>query len=67
MKALNNLVSAGGFLIGIEALLIGQRFGLNPDPDFVETHPGGGAVGLKLTHYRQLRPLIQKLTAPIRA
>ncbi len=30
MKALNNLVSAGGFLIGIEALLIGQRFGLNP-------------------------------------
>jgi 3-hydroxyisobutyrate dehydrogenase len=31
MKALNNLVSAGGFLIGIEALLIGQRFGLDPD------------------------------------
>jgi len=29
MKALNNLVSAGGFLIGIEALLIGKRFGLN--------------------------------------
>jgi len=30
MKALNNLVSAGGFLIGIEALLIGKRFGLDP-------------------------------------
>lgn len=30
MKALNNLVSAGGFLIGIEALLAGQRFGLDP-------------------------------------
>lgn len=29
MKALNNLVSAGGFLIGIEALLIGQKFGLD--------------------------------------
>ena len=29
MKALNNLVSAGGFLMGIEALLIGQRFGLD--------------------------------------
>ena len=29
MKALNNLVSAGGYLIGIEALLIGQRFGLD--------------------------------------
>ncbi len=30
MKALNNLVSAGGFLIGIEALLIGQKSGLDP-------------------------------------
>ena len=30
MKALNNLVSAGGFLIGIEALLIGQQFGIDP-------------------------------------
>jgi 3-hydroxyisobutyrate dehydrogenase len=30
MKALNNLVSAGGFLIGVEALLIGHRFGLEP-------------------------------------
>jgi 3-hydroxyisobutyrate dehydrogenase len=29
MKALNNLVSAGGYLIGIEALLVGQRFGLD--------------------------------------
>ena len=29
MKALNNLVSAGGFLIAVEALLIGQRFGLD--------------------------------------
>jgi 3-hydroxyisobutyrate dehydrogenase len=31
MKALNNLVSAGGFLIGIEALVIGKSFGLNPE------------------------------------
>lgn len=31
MKALNNLVSAGGFLIGVEALMIGQRFGLDPE------------------------------------
>jgi 3-hydroxyisobutyrate dehydrogenase len=30
MKALNNLVSAGGFLIGVEALLIGHGFGLDP-------------------------------------
>lgn len=31
MKALNNLVSAGGFLIAAEALMIGKRFGLDPD------------------------------------
>ncbi len=31
MKALNNLASSGSFLIGVEALLIGQRFGLDPD------------------------------------
>ena len=30
MKALNNLASADGFLIGIEALLIGKRLGLDP-------------------------------------
>ncbi|MGD9507293.1 MAG: NAD(P)-dependent oxidoreductase [Geminicoccaceae bacterium] len=30
MKALNNLVSAGGFLIGVEALAIGRKFGLDP-------------------------------------
>lgn len=30
MKALNNLVSAGGFLIAIEALLVGRKFGLDP-------------------------------------
>jgi 3-hydroxyisobutyrate dehydrogenase len=30
MKALNNLVSAGGFLISVEALMIGARFGLDP-------------------------------------
>ncbi len=30
MKALNNLVSAAGFLISVEALLIGARFGLDP-------------------------------------
>jgi 3-hydroxyisobutyrate dehydrogenase len=30
MKALNNLVSAGGFLIGVEALLMGAKFGLDP-------------------------------------
>jgi 3-hydroxyisobutyrate dehydrogenase len=31
MKALNNLVSAAGLLASIEGVLIGKRFGLNPD------------------------------------
>ena len=31
MKALNNLVSSAGFLIGIEALIIGSRFGIEPE------------------------------------
>ncbi|HEY3189202.1 MAG TPA: NAD(P)-dependent oxidoreductase, partial [Solirubrobacteraceae bacterium] len=30
MKALNNLVSAAGFLAAAEALLVGRRFGLDP-------------------------------------
>jgi len=30
MKALNNLMSAAGFLIGVEALMAGKRFGLDP-------------------------------------
>lgn len=30
MKALNNLVSAAGFVASVEALLIGKRFGLDP-------------------------------------
>lgn len=31
MKALNNLCSAAGLLISVEALLIGKKFGLEPD------------------------------------
>jgi 3-hydroxyisobutyrate dehydrogenase len=30
LKALNNLVSAAGFLVGIEALLVGKQFGIEP-------------------------------------
>lgn len=30
-KALNNLAQAGSFLIALEALLIGKKFGLNPE------------------------------------
>ena len=31
MKALNNLVSAAGLIAAAEALLVGRRFGLDPD------------------------------------
>jgi hypothetical protein len=35
-----------------------RRFGLSPDPEFVETHPGGGAVGVRLSRFDQLPELI---------
>jgi hypothetical protein len=41
-----------------------RRFGLSPDPEFVETHPGGGAVGLRLDRYDSLPQLIQRLRMP---
>ena len=42
MKALNNLMSAAGFLIGAEALLIGKKFGLDPSTmvDILNTSTG---------------------------
>jgi hypothetical protein len=41
-----------------------RRFGLSPDPEFVEIHPGGGAVGLHLDRYDSLSQLIQRLRMP---
>jgi len=41
-----------------------RRFGLSPDPEFVEIHPGGGAVGLHLKRYDSLAQLIQRLRMP---
>jgi len=38
-----------------------RRFGLKPDPEFVETHPGGGAVGVCLERFDQLPALAQAL------
>ena len=38
-----------------------QRFGLAPTPVFVEPHPGGGAVGVRLRRYDLLPDLIQQL------
>lgn len=41
-----------------------RRFGLTPDPEFVEVHPGGGAVGIHLDRYDSLPQLIQRLCIP---
>jgi hypothetical protein len=42
-----------------------RRFGLAPVPDFVELHPGGGAVGVRLSRYGALAQLIQRLHATV--
>jgi hypothetical protein len=38
-----------------------RRFGLSPTPSFVEPHPGGGAVGVRLSRYDLLPRLIEQL------
>ena len=38
-----------------------KRFGLDKDMDFVEVHPGGGALGLRLSRYDSLPQLINSL------
>lgn len=53
MKSLNNLVSAGGFLIGIEALLIGQRCGLDPDRMIEVLNASSGMNNSTLRKYAQ--------------
>jgi 3-hydroxyisobutyrate dehydrogenase len=55
MKALNNLVSAGGFLIGIEALLIGQRFGLDAG---VMTDVLNAATGMNNATQKKFRQFV---------
>ncbi len=38
-----------------------RRFDLRPKQDFVEPHPGGGAVGVRLNRYQDLPELIEEL------
>ena len=38
-----------------------RRFGLAPDPEFVEVHTGGGAAGLRLSRFDLLPKVAQKL------
>src|SRR6204780_1547639 len=55
MKALNNLVSTGGFLIGTEALLIGQRFGLDPA---IMTDVLNGAAGMNNATQKKFKQFV---------
>ncbi|MEN6602838.1 MAG: hypothetical protein ABFD86_10515, partial [Bryobacteraceae bacterium] len=40
-----------------------RRFGLDPEPEFVELHPGGGAAGIRLSRYNSLTQLVHRLRA----
>jgi hypothetical protein len=40
-----------------------RRFGISPEPEFVEVFPGGGAAGVRLGRYDALPQLIQRLQA----
>jgi len=42
-----------------------KRFDLNPEPNFIEVHSGGGAVGLSLSRYDSLPQLIHRLKSYI--
>ncbi len=44
-----------------------NRFGLQPEQEFVQPHPGGGAVGLRLDRFDQLPALIRHLRTPAAA
>jgi 3-hydroxyisobutyrate dehydrogenase len=55
MKALNNLVSAAGFLISVEALLIGKRFGLDPA---VMVDVLNASTGVNNSTQRKLKPFV---------
>ena len=38
-----------------------RRFGLTPEPEFIETTTGGGAVGVRLKRFDLLPALIRRL------
>ena len=38
-----------------------RRFGLTPNPEFVELHSGGGALGIRLTRFDSIPQLIRRL------
>ncbi len=42
-----------------------RRFCLEPEQEFVETHAGGGAIGVRLERFDQLRELIRALSLSV--
>jgi hypothetical protein len=38
-----------------------RRFGLSPSPEFVQLHPGGGAVGVRLSRFDTLGQVVKAL------
>ena len=55
MKALNNLVSAGGFLMAVEALVIGQQFGLDPS---IMTDVLNASTGMNNSTQKKLKQFV---------
>jgi 3-hydroxyisobutyrate dehydrogenase len=55
MKALNNLVSAAGLMISVEALLIGKRFGLDPA---VMVDVLNASTGVNNATQKKLKPFV---------
>ena len=55
MKALNNLVSATGLLVSVEALLIGKRFGLDPA---VMVDILNASTGMNNSTQKKLKPFV---------
>ncbi len=55
MKALHNLVSAGGFLMAVEALVIGQQFGLGPS---VMTDVLNASTGMNNSMQKKLKQFV---------
>ena len=55
MKALTHLVSAAGFVISVEALLIGKRFGLDPE---VMVDVLNASTGVNNSTQKKLKPFV---------
>src|SRR5215472_13205954 len=62
LKALNNLLSAGGLLLAVEALAVGKRFGLSPSVMLTVINQSSGANNSTRTKLAQ-RVLIRTFDA----